>query len=103
MFKIVGLSALLVHFASSAGFNNFCTSFSSSIPPCTIALPRDLVFVLDKSNSMSESTVNGPLLDYAQQLYCSFDQSTGSQVGLVTFGADVKVELPMQPRTTDEW
>ena len=74
--------------ASRADFTNFCVQAQYALGTCadSSVIARDLVFVLDKSASMNLTYVNYNALDYCQQLYCGFDGTAGSQVGLITFG-----------------
>jgi hypothetical protein len=79
----------------------FCGQLS--LPSCGDLVPRDLIFVLDKSSSMNQTKVRGELLDYVEQLYCSFDDTAGSFVGLISFGFDVKVEIRLGRQTQNQW
>ena len=89
---------------SLQSFNNFCSQLSYTVDNCTNAfVPRDLLFIVDKSLSQNELITNSVVLDYVQQLYCSFDASIGSRVGLISFGFDVRVDVPLAARSADEW
>lgn len=102
MFHVVSVLVLVwLPVLSNASFNQFCGSLT--VPPCFQVVPRDVLFLVDKSSSLDQATIAGPMLDYVQQLYCAFDSSTGSQVGLISFGNNVKVDIPFQERSTDEW
>ena len=74
--------------AASADFTNFCVQAQYTLGTCADAsvVARDLIFVLDKSSSMNITYVNYNALQYCQQLYCGFDGTAGSQVGLISFG-----------------
>jgi len=52
---------------------------------------------------MNVTALNGDILTYAEELYCVVDETAGSRVGLITFGYDVQVVVPLAQRTTAEW
>ena len=97
------LLLLLLARTAQADFSNFCTTLSYQVGQCTDITPRDLIFLLDKSASMNLTYVNYQALDYVEQLYCGFDGTIGSQVGLISFGYDVPVNIPLAPRNSTEW
>ena len=64
-------------------------------PACTVRVrpARDILFVMDTSSAApSFRTV---LVSYMQTAFCSFGLGAGSRVGVISFGSDVQVALPL--------
>ena len=83
----------------------FCRQVAALVEqePCVEPVPRDVVFLVDKSYSMNATQLNEDVLSYTQQLFCSLDAAAGSRVGLISFGFDVRVDVPLAARSADEW
>ena len=59
----------------------FCRQVAALVEqePCVEPVPRDVVFLVDKSYSMNATQLNEDVLSYTQQLFCSLDAAAGSR------------------------
>lgn len=98
---LVALVATLVQEATAQATQ---ASFCNAVPNCAATFPRDVVFLLDISGSMSQSILNSEVQDYMKQLFCAFDEDASSTVGLAVFGGQRLEEvIPLAHRSTVAW
>src|SRR4051812_17399215 len=43
------------------------------------------------------------MLDYVESLWCSLDTSSTNRGAMITFGSEVKVQIPLQEYSQQEW
>ena len=43
------------------------------------------------------------MLDFAQTLYCAFDQGVPNRVGLILFGRNIDLKVPLDYYSTRQW
>lgn len=82
-------------FCSSSSFNN--------VTECDDPLPRDLLFLVDASNTMDRRRFYREMLDYTLALYCAFPQQSGNQAGMVLFSEKIFVRIPLAQYNREEW
>jgi len=88
--------------ASVNGIRAVCGN-DVSVPVCATPVPRDVVFILDTSNSLNPTDFYNNTLNYIQSLYCAFSSAPGSQAGVVTFSQQITTRISLGPWTTTEW
>lgn len=74
-----------------------------NVPPCPRKEPRDIVFLLDASNSVDREDFFTKTLDVTRDLICAFDQKAGNQFGLVIFNSEVREVIKLAPYSHQEW
>lgn len=70
---------------------------------CNDKQPRDLLLVLDGSNTIAEERFFGEILDFALSVFCRFDVDAPNQLGIVVFGKHVQVRVPLAQYSRQEW
>lgn len=73
------------------------------VDPCNDKKPRDLLFIVDASNSMDRKVFYSLMLDFTQSLYCAFHQSVPNRVGMILFGRNIDLVAPLDYYSTREW
>ena len=87
----------------SSSNSTYCAAISPPVPPCPTQEARDLLFLVDTSNSMNRVRFYSTMLDYTQSLYCAFDPRETNQAGMILFAQNVYVRIPLGPYSQDEW
>jgi hypothetical protein len=79
--------------AASPEGDAYCKQFQESnlIPECGYRAPRDILFIVDASNSMDEDQFYSSVLNYTTLIYCSFDAALPNKIGLMVFAEEIKV------------
>lgn len=80
---------------------DICANFS--VPQCEYRLNRDLLFIVDASESLDPARFNGEMLDYTQALFCAFDVRDVNKAGMIMFNKNVRVEIPLDFYTREQW
>ena len=73
------------------------------MPACADPRPRDLLFIVDGSNSMDRDLFYKNMLDYTLALYCAFDPSANNQAGMILFREKIEVAIPLGVYKRDKW
>jgi von Willebrand factor type A domain len=81
----------------------YCDNIFPPVPRCPDNDPRDLLFLVDGSNSMNKDRFFREMLDYCLSLYCAFDPLKANQAGLIVFNEEIKVYVPLAKYSPDEW
>jgi len=76
---------------------------AANVPPCAQRAARDLLFLVDSSNSMDPNRFYGEMLDYTQLLFCAFDSADANRVGMIIFAQQIKVQIPLGQYSKDQW
>jgi Mg-chelatase subunit ChlD len=76
---------------------------SVPIPPCARQGTRDIVFLVDASDSMSPDNFYGQMLDFVQTSYCAFDSSEQNRVAMITFAKTIQTVIPLDRYTAQQW
>jgi len=66
-------------------------------------LPREIMFIVDASNTIDPVRFYGEMLDFLQEIYCALHVEAGNRGSLITFGGAVQVRIPLAPYTPQEW
>lgn len=78
-----------------------CSDFQ--VPPCPQRADRDILFLLDTSESMNPARFYSETLDFTQAIYCAFDQRDTNRAGIVTFSATIREAVPFQAYSILDW
>lgn len=70
MFKFILLLLGAAMLQVALAQQDYCSQFQ--VNPCQLRVDRDIMFLIDGSNSMSQDRFYGEVLDYTLALYCSF-------------------------------
>lgn len=105
-FTVMNPSLLL--FAAWAGITTclaqtYCDRLAPQVPPCADPIPRDLLFVVDGSQSMNRDRFFSEMLEYCLRLYCAFDASEANQAGMIVFNKEIEVLIPLDVYTRNQW
>ena len=100
LFLSLSLLLLLLQLAIQIS-SSYCDGLI--VDPCIIQQPRDFIFLLDASQSISKQDFYGPMIDYVQAIFCAFDPQLNNQVGLILFASEIKTYISFEPWTRDEW
>lgn len=79
------------------------TCGGSDVPECRVRAPRDIIFLVDASDSMDPSQFYGNMLDYVQDLWCTLNINDLNRGALITFGDQVKIQVPFREYSPTEW
>ncbi|KAH9261105.1 hypothetical protein BASA81_000809 [Batrachochytrium salamandrivorans] len=85
------------------GSPTYCNFISPPVPLCTDVTPRDLVFLVDGSDSISPDRFYTELLDYTQALYCAFDPNQPNQAAMVVFNGQIRTMIDLAQWTQEQW
>ncbi|KAH9257760.1 hypothetical protein BASA81_004226 [Batrachochytrium salamandrivorans] len=80
---------------------DYCSQLA--VPPCPAKLPRDVLFLVDGSNSMSESRFYKEMLDYTLGLFCALEPSLPNQAGMIIFNQQVQEAIPLSAYSREGW
>lgn len=103
--QIVALAAALMLTVSptAQAQSDYCQVEFPTVKPCPVSVSRDIMFLLDGSNSMDPNRFYGEVLDYTLQIWCSFQQDQANKAGVVLFNQRVEVIVPMAIYTRQQW
>lgn len=74
------------------------------IKKCQVKADRDLLFVIDGSDSMEKDKFYNEMLAYAKNIYCAFDDVLSvNRAGMIIFNAEIKVVIPLGIYSKNEW
>jgi len=79
------------------------TCQSVDVPACQVRVARDLLFLVDASDSLNPARFQDEMLNYVQSLFCAFNQQDVNRAGMVTFNKDIKERIPLAKYSTNEW
>lgn len=74
-----------------------------AIDMCQRREPRDIIFLLDASNSVDRDFFYTKTLDAARDLICAFDPRANNQFGLILFNKEVREVVKLAPYTHQQW
>jgi hypothetical protein len=80
-----------------------CAIIVPPIPKCQDSSQRNILFVVDASNTMDIDRWYSQLLTYTEQLYCSLNAGALNKVGMVLFGSKIYTAIPMARYSFTEW
>lgn len=78
-----------------------CSSFV--VPQCYTNVDRDVIFLIDASDSMDRAKFYTSELDLIQSVYCAFDPSVNTRAALITFSSTVTTRIPLALHTAPQW
>jgi len=99
MFAKLFLLALCAAGAASAAR----TCASVNVPLCQIRVNRDLLFLVDASDSLDPVRFNKEMLDYVQSLFCAFNPLDVNRAGMITFAKEITTRIPLDTYTPAQW
>jgi hypothetical protein len=101
---LVTLALLLLQSAKiMASGPSYCDNYNPPVPPCKELVPRDLLFMVDGSNSMNRNKFYGEMLEYCLALYCSFSPALSNQAGMIVFNKNIQVVIPLAQYSRQQW
>ena len=80
-----------------------CATRPPVVEPCRDLQPRDLLFVIDASNTMDRQIFYTLMMDFAQTLYCAFEQNIPNRAGMILFGQHIDLKIPLDFYSTRQW
>ena len=93
-------AALQIKYANTVTFNNVCNSTNS----CNNTAPFDNIFIVDGSLSINSDIFYTTMLDFLEAAFCSFGGQSGkNRFGVVIFGGQVRVAVPLAFYTEYDW
>jgi hypothetical protein len=97
------VAALLITVLQFAHAGTYCDAINPRVPPCAEKSPRDLLFLVDGSQSMNRDRFYGEMLDYCLSLYCAFDPTRNNQAGMIVFNQQIQTYVPLAIYSQDQW
>jgi hypothetical protein len=76
---------------------------STPVPPCARRGNRDIIFLVDASDSMSPANFYGQMLDYVQTAFCAFDNADNNRAAMITFAREIVTRIPLAQYTAEQW
>lgn len=76
---------------------------STPVPPCAKRGNRDIVFLVDASDSMSPSNFYGQMLDFVQTAFCAFDSADTNRAAMITFARQIVTRIPLAKYSAAQW
>ena len=80
---------------------DYCDQYQT--PLCPNNRPRDLLFLVDGSNSMDPAVFYSHMLDYTLALFCALHESEPNQAGMIVFNQEIQVYIPLGKYTRQQW
>lgn len=73
------------------------------VPPCKDIAPRDLIFVVDASESIDRDKFYTSTLDFIQAAVCVLNVGQSNQAGLIIFNSAIRAAIPLGSYSPGEW
>lgn len=80
-----------------------CVVGDITVPECEDPRARDLLFLVDASNTMDRERFFSEMLDFVAALYCAFSPLSNNQAGLILFSSKIFVRIPLDEYSRNEW
>lgn len=98
MFQLVALALLALGYVEAAR-----TCSTVTVPPCQFRTARDLLFLVDASDSLDPARFQTDMLDYTQSLFCAFNTADVNRAGMITFASEITTRIPLAQYTPTQW
>jgi hypothetical protein len=79
------------------------TCATVTVPPCQIRVARDLLFLVDASDSLDPLRFQTEMLNYVQSLFCAFNTNDINRAGMITFASEITTRIPLDRYTPTQW
>lgn len=89
--------------ATPVAASSYCNSINPPVTECVDRSPRDLLFLVDASNSMNRVRWYTAMLNYVEALYCAFDKVAPNQAGMIIFAENITTVIPLGRYSRTQW
>src|SRR5688500_8172126 len=73
------------------------------VPPCPQRANRDILFLVDASESMDPDRFYRVMLDFTQSIYCAFDRRDVNRAGMVIFSSRIYEAIEFKTYSPEQW
>ena len=72
-------------------------------PPCKEIAPRDLLFIVDASDSIDREKFYTSTLDFIQHVVCVLNVGQNNQAGLIIFNSEIRAAILLGTYSPEQW